>query len=162
MNWEAIGAIGEILGAIAVVATLSYLATQTRQSRKATLADVYQNRAVHRGASTLQIALNSQNFHEILFRFEEHLKAMSPSDAVAQHTDLEVYLLRMYHSDVMVRMDNVHFQHQQGFLSDDYLETAKRGLRRFVPIWKALELESQFPLDSAKFFESASRSGNDV
>ena len=32
MNWEAIGAIGEILGALAVVLTLAYLATQVRQN----------------------------------------------------------------------------------------------------------------------------------
>ena len=31
MNWEAIGAIGEIVGAIAVVVTLGYLALQIRQ-----------------------------------------------------------------------------------------------------------------------------------
>jgi len=32
MNWDAIGAIGEILGAVAVVLTLFYLAKQTKQS----------------------------------------------------------------------------------------------------------------------------------
>jgi hypothetical protein len=32
LNWEAIGAIGEVLGAIAVVATLLYLAVQIRQN----------------------------------------------------------------------------------------------------------------------------------
>ena len=32
MNWEAIGAIGEIVGAFAVVATLGYLAVQIRQN----------------------------------------------------------------------------------------------------------------------------------
>ena len=32
LNWEAIGAIGEILGAIAVVLTLAYLARQLRQN----------------------------------------------------------------------------------------------------------------------------------
>ena len=31
MNWDAIGAIGEIIGAIAVVSTLFYLAVQIRQ-----------------------------------------------------------------------------------------------------------------------------------
>jgi hypothetical protein len=35
MNWEAIGAIGEVSGAVAVVATLIYLAKQIRQSNKA-------------------------------------------------------------------------------------------------------------------------------
>ena len=34
MNWDAIGAIGEIIGAIAVVATLAYLAQQIRYSSK--------------------------------------------------------------------------------------------------------------------------------
>jgi hypothetical protein len=34
MNWEAIGAIGEVLGAVGVVATLGYLAFQLRQNNK--------------------------------------------------------------------------------------------------------------------------------
>lgn len=36
MNWEAISAIGEIVGATAVVVTLIYLAVQVRQGTKAT------------------------------------------------------------------------------------------------------------------------------
>jgi hypothetical protein len=35
MNWEALGAIGEIVGAVAVVVRLGYLAEQTRMSCKA-------------------------------------------------------------------------------------------------------------------------------
>ena len=42
MNWEAIGAIGEIVGAIAVVATLGYLATQIRQNTRSVRASAYQ------------------------------------------------------------------------------------------------------------------------
>jgi hypothetical protein len=34
MNWDAIGAIGEILGALAVVATIVYLARQVRDNSK--------------------------------------------------------------------------------------------------------------------------------
>jgi hypothetical protein len=34
MNWDAIGAVGEILGAGAVVATLAYLAIQVRQTNR--------------------------------------------------------------------------------------------------------------------------------
>jgi hypothetical protein len=36
MNWEAIGAVGEIVGAIAVVITLAYLSVQIRQSTRST------------------------------------------------------------------------------------------------------------------------------
>ncbi|MFT5287002.1 MAG: hypothetical protein ACI8TQ_003177 [Planctomycetota bacterium] len=35
MNWEAIGAVGEVLGAVAVILTLGYLAVQVRQSNRA-------------------------------------------------------------------------------------------------------------------------------
>ncbi|MBW2498391.1 MAG: hypothetical protein JRF61_14050, partial [Deltaproteobacteria bacterium] len=34
MNWDAIGAIAELLGAVGVIASLVYLATQIRQSRQ--------------------------------------------------------------------------------------------------------------------------------
>jgi hypothetical protein len=34
MNWEALGAIGEIVGAVAVVLTLGYLAVQIRQNTR--------------------------------------------------------------------------------------------------------------------------------
>jgi hypothetical protein len=34
MNWEAIGAVGEIVGAIAVVVTVGYLAFQIRQNTR--------------------------------------------------------------------------------------------------------------------------------
>ncbi len=42
MDWNAIGAIGEILGAVAVAATLGYLAVQTRYSVAATQANTRQ------------------------------------------------------------------------------------------------------------------------
>ena len=35
MNWEAIGALGEIVGALAVVLTLAYLAIQVRHAKEA-------------------------------------------------------------------------------------------------------------------------------
>ena len=41
MNWEAIGAVGELVGAIAVVATLAYLAMQIRQNTTTAKAATY-------------------------------------------------------------------------------------------------------------------------
>lgn len=41
MNWEAVGAIGEVAGAIAVVVTLVYLALQIRHSTQATRIAAY-------------------------------------------------------------------------------------------------------------------------
>jgi len=42
MNWDAIGAIGEILGAIGVVGSLVYLAAQIRKSDQTARADSLQ------------------------------------------------------------------------------------------------------------------------
>ena len=42
MNWEALGAIGEIVGAVAVVLTLGYLAVQIRQNTRAIRAAAHQ------------------------------------------------------------------------------------------------------------------------
>ena len=43
MNWEAIGAIGETIGAIAVVLTLVYLSIQIRQNTRSVRAATYQS-----------------------------------------------------------------------------------------------------------------------
>jgi hypothetical protein len=39
MNWDAIGAIGEIIGALAVVTTLLYLSVQVRQYQRSSIAE---------------------------------------------------------------------------------------------------------------------------
>jgi hypothetical protein len=57
MNWEAIGAIGEIVGALAVVLTLVYLAFQVRYARNATLD---QNRLT-RSSAIREIILSTAN-----------------------------------------------------------------------------------------------------
>jgi len=51
MNWEAIGAIGEIVGAIAVVATLGYLAIQVRHANAVAKANAY--REIHQDVGQL-------------------------------------------------------------------------------------------------------------
>ena len=43
MNWEALGAIGEIVGAVAVILTLGYLAVQIRQNTRAIRASAHQD-----------------------------------------------------------------------------------------------------------------------
>ena len=43
MNWEAIGAVGEVLGAVGVIATLGYLAVQIRQNTRTVKSSAYQS-----------------------------------------------------------------------------------------------------------------------
>jgi hypothetical protein len=55
MNWEAIGAIGEIAGALAVIVTLVYLSAQVRQNTKAS-----------RLAAVQAASENSSHFSELI------------------------------------------------------------------------------------------------
>ncbi len=57
VNWGAIGAIGEILGAIAVFVTLIYLAAQIRQNTKSVTTATYDS--VTSGITQVNIAVAS-------------------------------------------------------------------------------------------------------
>ena len=58
MNWDAIGAIGEVLGSIAVFVTLGYLAVQVRHARAETGRSISQGRAEAMREFCLQCASN--------------------------------------------------------------------------------------------------------
>jgi hypothetical protein len=58
MNWDAIGAIGEVVGAIAVVLSLIYVATQIKQNTAASRAQSINQINSQYGALMSQIALN--------------------------------------------------------------------------------------------------------
>lgn len=55
MNWEALGALGEIAGAMAVIVTLVYLSVQIRQNTKAS-----------RVAAVQAASENSSRFSELI------------------------------------------------------------------------------------------------
>jgi hypothetical protein len=60
LNWEAIAAIGEIVGALAVVLTLAYLASQVKTARRATIDQNTLTRATGVREKILQIVENDE------------------------------------------------------------------------------------------------------
>lgn len=56
LNWNAIGAIGEMLGAVGVIASLLYLAIQVKGDREATGANTIQMRATAAREAQLAVA----------------------------------------------------------------------------------------------------------
>ena len=79
MNWEAVGAVGEILGAAGVIATLAYLAMQIRQNTRQTQASV-----AHTSAKALQdtrrSVYESAEVTEIWLKGTSHPDELSESD----------------------------------------------------------------------------------
>ncbi len=64
MNWEAISAVSEAVGAVTIVITLIYLAIQVRQNTASVKADAYQgwvSSNIH-----LNLATTNQDFAQII------------------------------------------------------------------------------------------------
>jgi hypothetical protein len=81
MNWEAIGAVGEILGALAVFITLAYLAVQVRQYTLATRAAI--NSAYSDAAREFNLALaTTPELARALANWPEDPADASPEDQV--------------------------------------------------------------------------------
>ena len=79
MNWEAIGAIGEIAGAIGVIATLVYLSVQVRSS---TLASRVESKlaATRMYTDFLGGLIHSPEVNELFLRGRKDLSSLTPEE----------------------------------------------------------------------------------
>jgi hypothetical protein len=71
MNWEAIAAIGQMLGSIAVFVTLGYLAVQVRHARSETRSALSQRRS--EGLHDLLIAQNDERLNRLTVKAQTTL-----------------------------------------------------------------------------------------
>jgi hypothetical protein len=140
-----LGALGELLGAIGVIATLVYLSVQIRQnthsldaSQRLALAQTYQMRSDALQNMLVQAA--SSQVGGIIYKvtragYPENL------DSLDTLTPEERSRFRQWHIAQQAHWDNMHFQYQQGFLDEEYYrdEFAKR-VQRLWPVWQALRL----------------------
>lgn len=108
MSWDSIGAIGEIVGALAVVVSLVYLARQIRnqnlESKAATIQAVLQS-----NAATIS-QLQDPDLAQIWIASLEDLEALS----VIEHFRLVVYL-----TTVLRSYESAYFQWRNGRLDDE-------------------------------------------
>jgi len=115
MNWEAVSAVGEILGAIAVLVTLIYLATQIRQHTLATRAVT--NSAYAEAGRELNLAVaNSPELARVIANWPENPADATPEDRVV--------ILSFWRAAFHV-WANVYRQYREGTL-DPAIVTALR------------------------------------
>ena len=116
MNWEAIGAIGETLGAIAVVVSLLYLAAQIRQNSR-----VVKGTSVQAITQTIQSELRWSSDHsEIIINVFDDADSLSP---------VEAHKLGEWTTAAMWARQNEFIQYKQGLIDDDVWHGC-RGIRR--------------------------------
>ena len=131
MNWEAVGAIGEIVGAAAVVASLIYLAIQLRHN----------SNQMEFSARTTQVAA----YHEITGRIVQNRQIMFSSselplliEKVRSGDWLDNVEVRRYGAYVLSMISNAdaaHFQYAQGLLSKARLDSLCQPLLRHVKVY---------------------------
>ena len=107
MNWEAIGAIGEIVGAFAVVLSLLYLAIQIRsQGRESRIASVHELNESFRHAIT---AFQNPNLADVFARAKDDFESLPETE--------RLQFISMVQGIMRVWEDAFH-QHQQKRLND--------------------------------------------
>jgi hypothetical protein len=79
MNWDAIGAIAELLGAVAVLATLVYLARQIRQNR-ASVESASAETVLSNITAAFQNAATSSELARIIFTGQENIKTLTDEE----------------------------------------------------------------------------------
>ena len=90
LNWEAIGAVGEILGALAVVGSLVYLASQIRtQNREARVASVHDAAEAYR---TTIASMQEPEMADLHIQAIENFDDLTPS----QRLRYIVFMLRIF------------------------------------------------------------------
>ncbi len=140
------GALGELIGAVAVVITLIYLAKQIRQntvamqeSRKLALAQTYQMRSDALQEMVVQAA-DSQFIGPIIVKLTEagYPENVAALDAI---TPQELGRFRLWQIAQQTHWDNMHYQFQQGYLDEETYEVAfTERVGRLAPTWQALGL----------------------
>lgn len=141
-----LGALGEFLGSIGVIATLVYLSVQIRQntrsmneSKKLALAQTYQMRS-----DALQMMLvhaaDSENIGPVITKLTS---AGYPEDisSLETLTAEERGRFRQWQIAQQTHWDNMFYQYQQGFLDEEYYKDSFRErVRRLAPTWRALKV----------------------
>jgi hypothetical protein len=112
MNWEAIGATGELIGAFAVVITLIYVGIQVRHSAGAVRSAAANDASV--ALQTVYLALGSnRQASEVWFT------ALTSPEPLSTHDDFQ--FMMMMHA-VLLGMQNSYFLSREGTLDADYRE----------------------------------------
>ena len=122
MNWDAIAAVGETIGALAVVASLLYVATQMRQSNRISIRET-RSALVATGAGIARLSLENPQIAILCVKLQSTDPVLTPEEA---HPANDLASMWLYF------LAQVNGSYEAGLLPDRvfevYLETVSRLL----------------------------------
>ncbi len=146
-----LGNIGEFVSAIAVVATLFYIALQVRHAKEATeantrsieesrrvaMVDSYIRRLEGMERSMTQLALSAEL---------TDIVARAHANGVTALSDAERMRLFNWEQARLFRVEGQFYQWQQGLLDHEYYDNQfKQVVRFFAPLWNQLGVRTSRP-----------------
>jgi len=148
MNWEAIGAVAEAIGALGVIATLIYLSVQVQQNTKAIKIQTY-------NAFTNQFREWNSPFRadlELVQQFSTQLEEIESLDAAARQHAVHIFY------DFFKLAETLHFEHRMGMIDDDLWSGWESLFRQYLTapgaIWYWKKRRSFFSPAFADWLES--------
>ncbi len=124
MNWDAIGAIAELLGAIGVIASLVYLATQIRHSRDQMRAATHLQLNEFIGESATSLPPPDM---ELTRLGNEGSQPLSEEDA---------YRYNLWAMRMVISLESAHYQYRVGMLYEDRWRFHRFTLQGFLGSWR--------------------------
>ena len=122
MNWEALGAIGELLGAVAVVVTLGYLAAQIRQNSQAVKNSAAQSLLAEANGS-LRVAASNPGTARAVILGQTIFEELSPEEKA----QFIVWIFSW-----MRTIELAYFQYEQGYIDEELWESQSAHLRQTI------------------------------
>ena len=142
------GAVGEVVSAVAVLATLIYLAIQIKQNTAATRAQIHQARS-EQAQDFLLFGAGSKDFSSLVAKVRNDLSKLTELD------EGELQQITFWSVAGMQRQQNMYFQKESGFLSEELYENQKRVIARAFPLWDALGVihDDTFGQEARRIYE---------
>ena len=142
MDWEAIGAIGEVLGAFAVVATLLYLALQTRKNAQAIDATASRDAAYHLSEFHREVARDPELLRVAMKAFSDEM----PTYTAEEWFQLRVFVISVF---MLYQTQYIHRGLDIGSVEESEKNMSyANGLVSTFPavaaMWAELEAEGNF------------------
>ena len=132
-NWRGVA---ELIGVVAIVASLLFVGLQLKQSQEIAIATQYQNRT----ETAMELALSHLESGYVLRRFRNHV-----------NDDVAAGDINTFHW-LWLSQDNHYFQYQSGFIEEESWQPQLRNIKsiygicemRFVWDWRKAGLRSEF------------------
>jgi len=155
MNWDAIGALGEIAGALAVVVSIVYLSIQIRSNTRAMKAGAGFD-ATHSWATiNEQVVLYPDEIMPVF------IKAFDPDERMENFSELERVRLGAHFRALFQKLEGQYHLVKYGYLDPDIWETRRTWARGAIDLpvlrawWDQERTESIFTEDFILIIESA-------